>query len=46
MKTKLSSAKVISKDKNTELKTQPPISEKDEVKKAEDRSRTAAKKKF
>jgi hypothetical protein len=29
-----------------ELKTEPPISEKDEVKKAEDRSRKAAKKKL
>ena len=46
MKTKLSSTQVVSKGKSTEIKTEPPISEKDEVKKAEDRGRTAAKKKF
>lgn len=45
MKTKPSSDKVVSKDR-AQLKTEPPISEKDEVKKAEDRSRKAAKKKF
>jgi hypothetical protein len=46
MKTKPSSAKVVSKNKSAELKTEPPISEKDEVKKAEDRSRKATKKAF
>ena len=45
MKTKPSSDKVVSKDK-VQLKTEPPISEKDEVKKAEDRTRKATKKTF
>ena len=45
MKTKLSSTKTISKDK-AQLKTEQPISEKDEVKKAEDRTRKATKKSF
>jgi hypothetical protein len=45
MKTKLSSTKTTGKDKGSEqLKTEPPISEKDEVKKAEDRTRKATKK--
>jgi hypothetical protein len=45
MKTKLSSNKTASKDKgNAQLKTEPPISEKDEVKKAEDRTRKTTKK--
>ena len=43
MKTKPSSAKTTGKDKE-QLKTEPPISEKDEVKKAEERTRKAAKK--
>ncbi len=47
MKTKPSSDKVGNNYKGKELlKTESPISEKDEVKKAEDRSRTTAKKKF
>ena len=47
MKTKPSSTKTTGKDKgNEQLKTEPPISEKDEVKKAEDRSRKSAKKKL
>jgi len=47
MNTKPSSAKTTDRGKDSgQLKTEPPISEKDEVKKAEDRSRKAAKKKF
>jgi hypothetical protein len=45
MKTKPSATKIINPNKPTpELKTEPPISEKDEVKKAEDRTRKAVKK--
>jgi len=47
MKTKPSSTSTNTKGKGSEtLKTEPPISEKDEVKKAEDRSRASAKKKL
>jgi hypothetical protein len=45
MNTKPSSSKTTVKDKGSaQLKTEPPISEKDEVKKAEDRTRKATKK--
>lgn len=36
-------AKKSGNDKSTELKTEPPISEKDEVKQAEDRTKSTRK---
>jgi hypothetical protein len=46
MKAKSSPGKSAGTGKAPELKTEPPISEKDEVKKAEDRTRKATKKKI